>query len=185
MRRTFRTTTALLAAILSLPACTGESEKLAYANHEANIDKFVTAALSADEGRRSVMNGGSVRVVLSEGEGPELGADGMVSLYYAGFVFTGGTSLQLSSMFATNDSALAESAGWDTSDSEAFTVKALSLGEGKLLPGLKAGLEGVRAGEECVILFSAKYGYGDRSSGTIPAMSALAYQIKVVGISEQ
>jgi FKBP-type peptidyl-prolyl cis-trans isomerase len=45
------------------------------------------------------------------------------------------------------------------------------------------GLEGVKAGEECEIIFSGKYGFGNKAFGMIPAKSALLYKIWVVSIS--
>ena len=55
----------------------------------------------------------------------------------------------------------------------------------ELLEGLRKGLEGVRAGEECEIMFSGKYGYGNKTFGIIPATSALLYKIWVVGVSNE
>ena len=57
------------------------------------------------------------------------------------------------------------------------------MAETDMLEGLRDGLVGVRAGEECEILFTAKYGYGNRTFGIIPANSALLYRIWVVGVS--
>ena len=54
-----------------------------------------------------------------------------------------------------------------------------------MLDGLKNGLIGVQAGEECEILFTAKYGYGNRTFGIIPANSALLYKIWVIGVSNE
>ena len=44
-------------------------------------------------------------------------------------------------------------------------------------------LEGVRAGEECEIMFSAKYGFGNRTLGIIPAKTALLYRIWVTEVT--
>ena len=53
----------------------------------------------------------------------------------------------------------------------------------KLLEGLRNGLIGVRNGEQCKILFSGKYGFGDEEFGIIPTNSALAYEIWVEAVS--
>ena len=45
--------------------------------------------------------------------------------------------------------------------------------------------EGVKAGEECEIIFSGKYGFGNDSFGIIPANSALLYKIWVISISNE
>jgi FKBP-type peptidyl-prolyl cis-trans isomerase len=55
--------------------------------------------------------------------------------------------------------------------------------EYELIPGLKAGLTGVKGGEECQIFFSGKYGFGNESVGIVPANSALVYKIWVESIS--
>lgn len=51
-----------------------------------------------------------------------------------------------------------------------------------MIEGLRNGLEGVRAGEECYIVFSGKYGYGNKVHGNIPVNSALLYHIRVLSV---
>ena len=58
------------------------------------------------------------------------------------------------------------------------------MGSDELVDGLKRGLEGVKAGEECLILIPGKYGFGKRKIGTIPANSALAYYVWVLSLDE-
>ena len=79
----------------------------------------------------------------------------------------------------------AKSADWDTADEEKFAIKTITLSEAGLIDGLKKGLVGVMGGEECYILFSGKYGFGDRQLGTIPANSGLVYHIWVESISNE
>ena len=57
------------------------------------------------------------------------------------------------------------------------------MSDAKLIPGLKDGLLGVKAGEECEILFSGKYGFGNENFGIIPANSAQLWTIWVVGVA--
>ena len=64
---------------------------------------------------------------------------------------------------------------------EVKTVR-LSADDG-LVTGLHNGLEGVRAGEICYILFSGQYGFGKRAVGIIPGNSAILYQIRVESVS--
>ena len=130
--------------------------------------------------RRVVRNAGSNRLVTREGTGEELAADGYVSFYYAGYTFSG--SVSASNMFSTNRLATAEEAGWNTED-DGYGLYEISLNDKELIDGLKKGLEGVKAGEECEILFSAKYGFGNKSLGIIPAKTALFYRIWVVGVT--
>ena len=64
-----------------------------------------------------------------------------------------------------------------------YTLYETNMSDARLIQGLKDGLIGVRAGEECEILFSGKYGFGNENFGIIPANSALLYKIWVVGVT--
>lgn len=176
MNRVF--TALLLAAALLAPSCTKESRELLYANQEEKIEAFVTSQQGSNPDARVVHNAGSTRVVVSEGSGVELTARGKVSVYYAGYNFTSG-SVVLSGLFATNNPDFAASMGWSLSDDSVFTPLELDLTDKGLLEGLRNGLDGVREGEECYILFSGKYAYGKSKIGTIPANSPLAFRIWV------
>jgi hypothetical protein len=175
-------TAAYIAAILVSASCSSSLQNL-YDKQEEQIDKFVTAS----NPERVEYNNGSVRVVLKEGtSSDELRKDGVISFYYAGYVFKGGVSA--SNLFATNRSETADASSWKpTSDegSDTFAIETLKLDEAGLIDGLRNGLEGVKGGEECYILFSGTYGYGKRAQGTIPAKSALVYHIWVESISNE
>lgn len=129
---------------------------------------------------RVVYNNGSTRLVWDEGTGPMLEPDGSVSFYYAGYTFSGSISKQ--NLFVTNHQATAEASGFALTDPD-YELYEVNLGETELIEGLRNGLEGVRAGERCDILFSGKHAFGNTTFGTIPANSALAFQIWVVGVS--
>lgn len=127
-----------------------------------------------------VRSGGANRLVTKEGEGEELQRNGFVSFYYAGYKFTG--SFSSGNLFVTNHQATAEQSGWNLTDAD-YQIYEINLADAKLVQGLKDGLLGVKAGEECEILFSGKYGFGDEKFGIIPANSALLYKIWVVGVA--
>ena len=129
---------------------------------------------------RVVYNNGSTRLVWDEGTGPMLEPDGSVSFYYAGYTFSGSISKQ--NLFVTNHQATAEASGFALTDPD-YELYEVNLGETELIEGLRNGLEGVRAGERCDILFSGKYAFGNTTFGTIPANSALLYKIWVIGVS--
>ena len=78
-------------------------------------------------------------------------------------------------MFATNDSEVAEAAGFIT-DGNPFKIK---YGSSALLEGLKLGLEGVQEGEHCYIIFSARYGYGNQIMANLPKLTPLLFEITV------
>jgi hypothetical protein len=120
--------------------------------------------------------------VTKEGEGEELKSNGSVAFYYAGYVFSSGISS--SNLFSTNHQETAANAGWTLTD-EDDDILTINLESYELIPGLKSGLQGVRSGEECQILFSGKYGFGKKGVGIVPANSALIYKIWVESISNE
>lgn len=169
----------LLASAALLVSCTKESRELMYANQEERIGQFVENQQSSNPDIRVVHNGGATRVVISEGEGVEATARGKVFVYYAGYNFSSG-SVSNSYMFATNNKDFASSINWKLSD-DTLMSEPLEIGltDKGMLEGLRNGLEGVKEGEECYILFSGKYAFGKNKIGTIPANSPLAFRIWV------
>ncbi|MBR5301047.1 MAG: FKBP-type peptidyl-prolyl cis-trans isomerase [Bacteroidales bacterium] len=129
---------------------------------------------------RVVYHNGSTRLVWEEGTGPMLDPDGSVSFYYAGYTFSG--SINKQNLFVTNHQETAEASNLVLTDAD-YELYEINLGEAELIEGLQNGLIGVRAGERCDILFSGKYAFGNNTFGIIPANSALAFQIWVVGVS--
>ena len=176
MRRTVKILVILLAGLASC-SCMKSKLEQAYNNQESRIDQYLT---KYEETNRIVRNGGANRLVLVEGQGESLSRSGHVSFYYAGYTFSG--SVSVSNLFATNHQATAEQAGWKLTDAE-YQLYEINLADTELIPGLKDGLFGVRAGEECEILFSGKYGFGNENFGIIPANSALLYKIWVTAVS--
>ena len=165
--------------ILSLTSCMGSKLEQTYNNQESRIDSYISGK---GEEYRSVRNGGANRLVLKEGEGEALEKDGSVSFYYAGYTFSG--SFSSSNLFVTNHKETAEQAGWDLTDAD-YGILEISMEDARLTTGLKDGLVGVKSGEECEILFSGKYGFGNKEFGIIPANSAQLWKIWVVGVSNE
>jgi FKBP-type peptidyl-prolyl cis-trans isomerase len=161
-----------------------EKLELTYTNQEAKIDQYINSNKYTDSSKtdslRVVYNGGSTRLVLTEGTGEELNAKGTAAIYYAGYTFNGSKSK--ANLFITNHEDTAKDAGWTLTD-ENFDVFMIKMGETQLLEGLKSGLLGVKGGEHCQILFSGKYGFGNEQFGIIPVNSALLYEIWVEAIS--
>jgi FKBP-type peptidyl-prolyl cis-trans isomerase len=161
-----------------------EKLELTYTNQEAKIDQYINSNKYTDSSKtdslRVVYNGGSTRLVLTEGTGEELNAKGTAAIYYAGYTFNGSKSK--ANLFITNHEDTAKDAGWTLTD-ENFDVFMIKMGETQLLEGLKSGLLGVKGGEHCQILFSGKYGFGNEQFGIIPVNSALLYEIWVEAVS--
>lgn len=157
-------------------ACTKQAQETKYGKQEESIERFVKQQTAKFPEARVVYQKGVVRIVLSEGEGVELSARGSATIIYAGYDFSDG-NIGASTMFATNDWNLAQSTGWVLSDPDAWKPMHISLADRSIVPGLATGLEGMRKGEEAIILFSGKYGFGKHGLGMIPADAPLAYQV--------
>lgn len=166
----------ILAACILCLSCTKQQRDLVYANQEDAIEKFVTSQTESNPDARVVYNEGAVRIVIGEGRDVEASARATVGFNFAGYDFTGG-SLTKDHLFSTNDRDVASSNGWKVSDDTIFQTKTVNLAETDILEGLKRGLVGVRADEECYILFSGKYAFGKSGIGTIPANAPLAFHI--------
>lgn len=174
----------LLCACILMPSCSKESVKTLYSTQETRIESFINSQTAANPEARLVSKGGVQRLVLTEGSGDSLRTDGNIAFWWAGYVMSGST-LSSGNLFGTNSPDIAEQAGWENLDPSVFQIETLNLGEADLIPGLKQGLPGVKGGEECIILFSGQYGYGNKALGTIPANAALAYHIWVESISNE
>lgn len=190
----------LLGAFLCLcvSSCVKEKLEVTYKKQETQIDSYLsknntakrdstiinedgtTRDTSWTDTLRIVYNAGSARLVKKEGSGDGLTANGAVSFYYAGYIFKG--SISAANLFATNHQATAESSNFKLTDPD-YSLFEVNMGDTEMLEGLRNGLIGVRSGEECEIVFSAKYGYGNKTFGIIPVNSALLYKIWVVGVS--
>ena len=182
MKRLTRYIALAAAAAILVPGCKKQSLESTYSSQEDSIDSFIESMESQDPAPRVVHNGGSNRIVLTEGTGDELREGGQVSFYYAGYTFSG-SEPSAGSLFATNREETATESNW-TLTSPDYSILTLTLGdEAQLIEGLRLGLEGVKGGEICYIVFSGKYGFGDKIIGGIPANSALIVQVWVESLT--
>ena len=156
-----------IAALLAV-CCDKEDRKNTYANQEALIDSYVSS-LSSDY--TVVYNGGVVRVILEEGGSQVLQGGDSLYFHYSGYVFNRGKG----SLFYTNDPEVAKETGFVT-DGKAFGVK---YGHSAMIEGLNKGLEGVKEGEHCYVIFSARYGYGNQIMSTLPKMTPLMFEMNI------
>lgn len=184
MNRLFRTIA--LGAAISLLVFSCDKKQLAtvYDNQEKNIEAIANSIASSAEDATVERNNGSVRVTVVKGEGAPLDEKGAVAFYYAGY-FISGSSLNNTNLFATNYETFAKSARWNITDSTAFDIATLRLGEDEIVEGLKNGLVGVKGGEECYILFSGQHGFGKKKIGNLPSYAALAYHLWIKSVSNE
>ena len=172
---------ALVFMCIASVSCVKQKLESTYNSQENRIDQYIEKnRISGTDTLRVVYNGGASRLVTKEGNGPELSADGNIAFYYAGYTFSG--SISNSNLVSTTHQQTAAQAGWTLTEEDAKALS-INMNDYKLLPGLKSGLTGVKGGEECQILFTGKYGFGNKAFGIIPANSALVYKIWVESIS--
>jgi len=71
---------------------------------------------------------------------------------------------------------LPELAGIDISNS-GMEDYGIELGKTTLLNGVELGLRGVKSGEHCYIVFSSRFGYGNKIVGIVPKYSPLIFEV--------
>ena len=167
----------LFAALVlaGLGACSRESLKATYDRQATFIEGFISAQMKADTNATLVRNGSVYRLTLHDtldrvlGQRDSLRQGGKVSLYYACYTLTGAT-ITSSNLIATNVKVIAEQANWNLSDTLRYKLDTL---------------QGVQQYDECIVLFTGEFGFGNAERGTIPARSALAYQFWIENIDNE
>lgn len=149
-------------------SCTKEDRENTMTKQEEAIDSYISSL----QGMEVVRNGGSNRVVVEAGSGEEGVVKGD-SLYirYAGYTFARGKG----ELLITNDAVIAMENGFPCMEAP---LK-MRLGSGGIIKGLELGLNGVKEGEHCYVIFSAKYGYGNIQVYNVPKLTPLFYEVWV------
>ena len=154
--------TCLLLATVLLIAISCESEvREANINQNKYIDDYIQRQYPDNE---IVRYEGAVRVVLTDTlRGvPSVAQGDSVYLYYAGYTFgQNGPTGQF-----VLDSGM------------------VRVGKGDLITGLDRGLVGAHLGEESLILFPARLGYGTDAVGLVPENTALMFDLVVARIKK-
>lgn len=158
---------------LLLFSCNDEKE-LTIADQEAAIDSYISQNF---QDYPVIRRNGSNRIKLDTTaitleDSLEFGDS--LHFYYAGYIFTSSPT----SLFSTNNEQVAQENGFEISDPD-YSVKKILFTDKCMCSGLVNGLYGVREGEHCIVIFSAKYGFYDSYVYSIPKLSALAYEIWV------
>lgn len=170
----------VFAALFPAISCGKAGRESIYASQETRIASYIESETKT-EGVTFVDNDGVYRIIYEEGTGEALQAGGVVSFYYAAYVFTGSKSI--SNLIATNHKETAEKASWDVSDASRFEALTVGVEESGFVEGLKRGIVGVKADQHATVVFSGRYGFGDKIYGKVPAHSALLYEIWVVAVT--
>lgn len=162
----------LIAFFLSLvlAACAKQDRESTYTSQEQSIDTYLSGY--EDDGYSVVRNGGANRLVIKNGSGTdELAAGDSLYFHYSGYIFSNGPG----TLFVTNDTAVANANSFVTEGE----TKGIRYGSDDMIDGLKKGLNGVKSGENCYIVFSAKYGYANEVMFNVPRLSPLFFDINV------
>lgn len=147
---------------------------------ESYIESIADNLLASDSTVTVRYAGGSTIVTVVHGTGEELSSDGEVIFYYGGH-YLNSASISKSNLFMTNYREYADDIGWELSDTSVYHPDTAKVSN--LVKGLKNGIVGVQSGEECYIMFNEDYGFGKKSVGNIPANSALAYHLWILGVA--
>lgn len=179
-RRTILYTVILISAALAATSCSKKNKELTIADQEASIDSYISSNFA---GYKVIHRNGSNRIVLDSTvlnlpDSLEYGDS--LHFYYAGYVFTSSPS----QLFCTNNESVAIQNSFTLSDQD-FSVRKMLFTDDCMISGLVNGLYGVREGEHCILLFSARYGFYDSYVYNIPKLSALAYEIWVDRVIKQ
>lgn len=162
---------AILAIMAMVSSCTKEDRNNTIVNQEESIDRYITSL----EGVRVARNGGSNRIVYTEGVGLDsLAAGDSIKFYYAGYIFSNGKG----NLFATNNPQIAQEKNFPLSGD----VEKRILDSRSLISGLANGLVGAKKGEKCDIVFSAKYGFNNTVVYDVPKLTPLIFEVWVEGI---
>lgn len=170
------------ALVLLAVSCDKKRMETVYDKQESNIESLVELFSNSSEDATVERRVETVRVTVAHGDGPALQENGAVAFYYAGH-FINGSTLSVSNLFATNYETYANSVRWSVTDSSAFDIMTIRLGRDEIVEGLRNGLPGVKAGDECYILFNGQYGFGKKKIGNVPSNSALAYHLWIKSVS--
>ena len=91
---------------------------------------------------------------------------------------------------AAGDSLLVDYTGWtrngrrfDSSEGRGRPLPVV-LGDGDVIPGFEEGLEGMRLGEERLLVIPHELAYGSRRIGDIPPYAILVFRIELVGLEK-
>ena len=120
------------------------------------------------------------RVVLQKGdETQSIAAGDSIHFFYTGAIFTD-KGLELSRVFDTNEASVAKELKLSTE--QELKIREDVAGMGRFVSGLEKGILRMHKGEEAHIIFTSKFGYGDKAMSTIPKYSPIIFKVKIVEV---
>ncbi len=170
-------TIVLSCLFILITGCTKQDTELQLAEQIKNIDSFTKSQVAG--GKRLVVNKGSSRVIIAEGEGDEIMAGDSVAFDFAGYVFQSG----LGTLFETNVLEIAENLGINIYNRGYDFGKGV-IGKSMFIDGLDKGLLGAKMGEHAYIVFPANLGFAKKDVGLVPKMSPLIFEVWIKTIKK-
>lgn len=160
-----------VAITLVIVSCQKQDNENTYVSQEQSIDSYVTGLVSTNGYKVVRLNGSNRVIVKSSAAADSLETGDSLYFHYSGYVFSSGKG----DLFVTNDTAVARVNNFVTDGA----AKKVVLGNDGLISGLHNGLHGVKTGEECYIVFSGKYGYGNSVMFNLSKLTPLLFDITV------
>ncbi|MDR0661055.1 MAG: FKBP-type peptidyl-prolyl cis-trans isomerase [Prevotellaceae bacterium] len=172
-----------LSIFIIITACSKDKEADYIANQEKIIDQYWSSIRAGNINIADTTIVDDIfRVVLQKGdENIKVSSGDIVSFYYVGAVLTS-RGIEASNIFDTNIATVAQEIGLTIED---FTVREDVVGNGRFIAGLEKGLLQMYKGEISQIIFTSKYGYGDKASSVIPRYSPIIFQIEIKDVKKQ
>ena len=159
IRKIFAVVMFVLYATLFYYSCSKEEDKLVFSGQETSIQNYV----ESQNARYEAYGSGVWRIILEEGDPDILVARGSkIKIDYALYQFNSRTE-----PIYTNKGTSTDDEDW------------LAVGHNELLEGLDIGIIGAGLNEKCQIMFSARYGFGNKQVGVIPKMTPLLIELIV------
>lgn len=162
---------------LLLFSCSANEKQNTIIQQEESIDKYLSSTYPDSVVIRR--NGSNKVITKHSHSGNVLEYGDTLYMYYAGFVFQNRPTM----LFVTNWESVAQEYGFGLTDMNTDILK-VPYSDHSFIPGLNDGLYGMREGEAATIVFSAKYGFGDRSVYAVPSLSALLYHVLILKIDK-
>ena len=156
---------ACAALLIAGTSCSKKALDTVYSSQEKNIASLVSTLSGSDSTAKVEQLDGVTRITVVQGGH-----------------YINSSSLNVSNLFFTNNASYADRLKWSVTDTTVFQPLSVDLQQGDLLEGLRKGLPGVRAGDECYLLFTGRYGFGKGRMGTVPVHAALAYHLWVQSV---
>lgn len=160
-----------MAIMFVIVSCSKQDDENTYISQESSIDSYITSLVSTYN-YKVVRKSGSNRVIISSGSSADsLETGDSLYFHYSGYAFSSGKG----SLFVTNDTTIAKANSFVTDG----VARKVVYGNDGLISGLHNGLHGVRTGQECYIVFSAKYGYGNKVMFNLGKLTPLLFDVTV------